>query len=108
MRPNIEKLDARVAKVIADRAARRAERAKLARRRVVAGSASYAIDNEDPRRLTRWVDCRQKEPSGHAGGRVLSGRAWLQAEAAAFAARGRQVVIVNHATLKDHSALCLV
>ena len=64
-------------------------------------------DGEDPKRLTRWVYDGEREPSGHAGGARMRGGEWLAAEAAALKAKGRQVAVVRHATLKGHAALFL-
>ena len=47
-------------------------------------------------RLTRWLAGREKESSGHAGGRLVTNREWCELERAALAAKGVRVVVARN------------
>ncbi len=65
------------------------------------------LEDEDPKRLTRWIHDGERDASCHAGGASMRGGDWLLAECAALKAKGKKVGVRRHASMAGHAALFL-
>lgn len=69
--------------------------------------AVVRLEEEDPKRLTRWLPFSESEASCHAGGGPLAGSEWLRKECAAHRAKGKMVCIREHPAKPHLAALFL-